>query len=858
MADAKTSSGDTSIEVPKLPPGTLIGTEVSHREALTLTLEEKNALRELARTVQQRDMPAYREEVIRVWEKRLFDRGHQHLLPQYAGGSLAGWSLPAVGSGYGPGEDNDRSIFETNIYNPNMKIIVSVLTREVPHVRFEPSDLDDDADITAADKADELQPQIDRNNKLISLMAEMGRFLWTDGRSTVFTRYIKDGTRFGYQKPKLEAEEQETVPEDEEQIEEEEEAEGDGGELSGDEADQSDEAEDGEGAGESSEDGSSDNEPRESEPEPRGWPVIEVLGALESKFPIKEDDLPGCNWAQVSREIDLQVARARYPEMASDIKASTGGPGGDDVDRLARINVRLGVLDNFVTSDSAAYDVTEQITWFRAAALLEVKTKEERDSLMKKASTRGLRVIFCGETFCEARSISMEEQLTVVHAQPGDGMHRPGLGDWLIPIQKVINNWSELADDYFTRGVPAKWMDNEMFSVEKLRDQVNMVGAVHPFDREPGVQMTEAIFEETPVVIPAQLWESIQFYTMELPQLLCGAYNALSGAGDTQATDTFGGMLVQRDQAIGVIGLPWRNIKEAMCSVKRQAIQCLAWSHEEGVRVKRGEEAVLIEMEDLKGNILAFPEVDENIPESPTQKQNRMTNLWNDAAANPQVAEFVYTPDNLEIFLRSFGVKGFYLPQVVSRDKQLGELAELLRSGPVPNPKIRQLKKQLVMLQAQALQAAQTGAAPDPAMVQQSQQLQHQITQLTATAPQVSSVEIDEEADDHVTEAAVCWKAMMSPRGRKLKNGDEDEQAGYQNMRLHWGEHTAAAAKKQAEQQPKGKPPSVSIALKDLPSKEAAAAATMAGIPATAQDFEQQDAAEALEKHPGPGGVLVQ
>ena len=97
------------------------------------------------------------------------------------------------------------------------------------------------------------------------------------------------------------------------------------------------------------------------------------------------------SYAQHSHEIDLQIARARYPEYAEKIKAWQGGPGGDDIDRLARINTRLGVMDNYLTTDSAAYDVTEQITWFRTAALLEVKVKTARESLIQKAGGDGLQ-----------------------------------------------------------------------------------------------------------------------------------------------------------------------------------------------------------------------------------------------------------------------------------------------------------------------------------------------------------------------------------------------------------------------------------------------------------------------------------
>src|SRR4029077_7987353 len=124
---------------------------------------------------------------------------------------------------------------------------------------------------------------------------------------------------------------------------------------------------------------------------------------------------------------------------------------------------------------------TEQKTFFRPAALLEIP-EAMRESIIRKFP-KGVYVIFCGQTFCQAWNCSMDDHLSLVFANSGDGVHRPGLGDWVVPVQEVLNNWMELANDYFTRGVPNKWMDNEMFSVEALRDQTNVPGAVHPFDR---------------------------------------------------------------------------------------------------------------------------------------------------------------------------------------------------------------------------------------------------------------------------------------------------------------------------------------------------------------------------------------
>ena len=816
-------------DAPNYPPGTLIGVEWYKDDKVPLDPEEQNALKELIRDLSNRDMAARREEVILIWKKRLYDRGFQHLLPQRNGG----WQLPAVGTGYNPQDVNSRSMFVTNIYTPYRETIAAALTREIPTSHFGPVDPDSDIDITAAEGANKLEDKIDRDNDLRGKMEDMSRYLWTDGRAMFLATFQKDGQQFGY-----ESDDPEAVPEDEEAMSQEETSEQESSE--GESVESSSQETSEEDSGTSTEGGEGETG------SPRSREVIEVDGALEWKVPIKANSLAECSYAIRSREIDLQIAKARYPDAEADLRPSQGGPGGDDIDRLARINVRLGVMDNYNTTDMMIHDTTEQKTFLRRAALLAVEDKTLRASLLKKFS-RGAYVTFCGETFCEAYNHTMDEHVTMIFARSGDGAHRSGLGDWLVPIQEVLNNWMELANDYFVRGVPNKWMDNEMFNVEALKDQVNIPGSTHPFDREPNVTMEEVIWEETPIQFPSELTGFIDNFAGELPQLLCGAFPALSGGGDSSPTDTMGGMMIQRDQALGRIGLPWRRIKEGIPNVKKQAIVLLAKNYEEAITIT-GSEAVTIEMESLRGNFRAFPETDENFPVSYTQKQNRLAQLFTDAATNPQIGELIYSADNLEQFKNGLGLEDFYIPQIEAREKQLGEATILLKAEPVPNPQLAQAQTQLKALQAQGLAAAQTGGQPDPQIVAQAQQLQQAIAKMP---PQVSSVPIDEECDDHPTEAATSLKIINSPRGREMKNGTPEEQAGIFNLRLHYLEHKAALAKIQATQPGKGKPPSVSIALKDLPAPEAAAAATMAGIPARVGDFQQAEAAEAVAKHPG-------
>ena len=881
--DVKTEGEAQDIDALDFPPGVLAPSEVNKQSpVLDFEDDEKIAIKDLNKKIAQRDMPARREQIIRVWEARLFDRQFQHLLPRQNGG----WELPAIGTGYGRGEEEDRSQWEIDIYSSYRKIICAALTREVPGTRFEPSDPDSDRDITAASNSEKLKTKIERDNRMRELQGEAARFLWTDGVAVHLTRYVLDAQAFGFE-PEPEGD----VPEDEETGEAEH-AIGHGEhEEGGEEEEQAtpiegeerNEVEEGEEENEhEGEEGEEEDGFEKFDPDwqPRGRELITVDGALAWKLPIKANCLKAMSWARYSFEVDLSSAKAMFPDVADKLRPAQSGSGssddGDDLERLARINVLLGVEDNFITEDSTVYDVTIQKFWYRPGALVEIANKEVRKRILEKC-WRGLYVTFAGGEFCEGRNASMDDYLALTFADAGDGVHRPSLGSPLIAPQKVLNTFAELAYNYFVHGVPMTYMDDEMFDTEAINDQDNIVGGVRPFEAIPGQQVDGVFwFREEPVPFPEQLLAYTQWILDDVAQLMSGAYPALFG-GDA-SNQGVGDALMQRDQALGRLGLPWRNIKQTTADVLRQSVQSIS-INAEGVIKLGGVEKVHVDTADLKGNILCFPDTDENIPETWTQKSNRFTMIVTDASTNPFFQKLLDDPGNLKLVKEMSGFKDLRIPMLDSWEQQLGEIAILSESGPAPNPAFVQFETQIAALTAQ-IKAATTAPpigggipqvgtpveeppvpapiAPPPELVQQLAALQ---AQLKTTPPKISTYPIDYDCDDHDVHALTCLGIINSPKGRAMKNGTAQDQKAFANIRLHFMEHTAAGAKKKAEQAAQAqaagpaKPPSLSANIKDLPPKEAAQLLQRAGIQSDPKDFAAQEEAEAAAKHPALVGA---
>lgn len=784
-----------------MEPGTLAPFNYSPKKMLLKKdLSEKafNSLKGMVDRSAMRDMAARRWEVEQAWKQRLFDRGYQYLLRRTGGG----WALPQDPV-YGSKGGAYNSFLETDVYSANEQIIISALTRDIPKTKFEPQDPSNDSDITAADAAEEFKKVFSRNNDLIVIQTDEARYLWTDGRAHHFTRYVVNGQEFGYEDPEDAG--GGVVPEDETAALQPDESHGlDGQEMAG-----GDEGEELAGATD-----------QPSRGKPRGREVTDVFGKLEVKVPMNTKKQKDWHFLQFATEYDQSIAKAMFPWIANEIKPSTA-PGENQLDRIARINCALALSSNYTTGDSMVNDVTVQQTWFRPSAFMDVQEADGRAELMQLFPD-GALVVYAGQAFAFARSECMDDCWTASYATRGDGQNRASLGSRMVPLQERINNLVDLLYDFFVRTVPRRYMDSEAFNIPALKSLGQVVGLDVPFKRQAGVPFTELMGTDTPLNHQPELPEFIWKCINELSQLLSGAYPALSG-GDTEGNDTASGISMQKAQAMGRLGVPWHSMQGAAAERARQAVQCAAVC-----RSARGETKIMqsvnntmieIELADLKGNLLCFPESDSNFPEDWTERQARYTQILQESKSNPLLMKWLSSGKNLRTLKDATGLE-LDLPDSDSYDKQMGELELLVKTGPIPNPKIAQAQDQLK-------QAAMGAASEGPQAMAQAGPMIQQATQMVAQLPpMISTVEIDEETDNHQVEAEACLEWINSPEGRKMRNGTPEEQAGFQNVRTHYLQHKALVP----PPPPTGRPPAVSINYKDLQPDGQVQAAAEAGL----------------------------
>jgi hypothetical protein len=476
---------------------------------------------------------------------------------------------------------------------------------------------------------------------------------------------------------------------------------------------------------------------------------------------------------------------------------------------------------------AAEYMGTLQKTWLRPSSYRAISDETKRQKLLSTFPD-GVYVAFAGNAFCCAMNQSLDDHIQILHAMPGDGQNRLSIGRPLVDFQETFNDMMNITTETYERTLPATWVDNEAVDIDAINQQKSQPGNYHPIERQnPDVPISESFFEETPATPPTGIEEFMQYLSGPGAQFVTGQPPAMFG-GEMEDQKTARGYAMARDQAQGLMGQLWMPFCVTYAQVMLQAINVAAHCRTEPVNTsisvegkRKQREDISVDIDKMTGDLLCYPETDENFPESYTQRSNKLLGLMQQASSNPVLAGILQQPDNQAYAKDAIGLEDLVIPGVESRDKQIHEIAELLASVPQPNPAFTQAK-------AMAAQAAQSGQPMPPPV-----------------PPVITSVPIDVDFDDHNIEYQECVSWINSAKGQEAKVSNPE---GYQNVRLHALAHKAQidAAQQKAQQQqlmmmqaknaPSPEKPSESLSFKDLPPAGKIQLASQAGITLGPQD----------------------
>jgi hypothetical protein len=716
------------------------------------------ALRELLLDMEMQDEVPRRYEIREILKRRLFFRGEQY----WWWNADQGMWMPPTQVPLGDLNDFEQPAFQhvTNIIQATLLGLSSVLSQNNVNSNFSPQKASDPKDVQTAKNASKVTDLIHRNNDWPNLVDQLAYFMGTDGFVGSYSRYVSDGDKFGHdERDVLEPVE---VPLGAPTIEC--------------------------GACNYAAEGTTEQlgpicpecgeslhdipAPTTTVPQkigtvqiPRGQEVVTFVPALQLKRTMWADEQSEFLYMDWITDLHKSVAMSTYQDKADKIASASGGESdGGTVNTYERIARRLLYLGSGRHTGVMLKDLgTFRRAWIRAKAFWGIPGHHDGEQVpcmrckLISLYPKGAHVVFFNDVFCEARDESMDEKWETMHTMPGEGQLRETLISAIMPIQEQLNDAINLLFEICMYGVPEGFASEKLLDFEARSKQVASAGNVTPVNLDG--QDVRASLMFTPATEPSQgMMKYIDMLLNAIPQMLSGYFPALFG-GDTGGNDTAAGISIQRNQAMGRIGRAWRRMQVFLANTDGKAVRAFAKNRTEDVEIPKQTQSGdydsdMIRLEDVQGNVTAYPEVEAQYPTLQSDIRALMLNLYNGAPANPLTLQWMSIPENLEYVLRVLGATDIEAAGEQQRKKTYKDIEQLVSEPP-----------------------QQTEAQPPrPPSAQEPQGFPGQ------QAMFLPSVKPDPDVDDLKVAADTCKTWLISDAGLEAA---ESNAMGYENVKAY-------------------------------------------------------------------------
>ena len=611
--------------------------------------EFQDAWRDLVTKIQNRDLFARIEEV-----KRAADGGFywRNIFDAYWSDIQFTW-LNGAAPGNG-GSNNQQSLtYPANIYQAEGRAFMKIVGHK-PDIHVEAAG-DSDTSYSVAEGANHLLELIEDENDMTSLAQDFARIAYTDGRYGIYTRWVTDGSRFGYY-----------------------------------DQDEVDEVTEGIGEG-------SDNPPTKKPRQPRGGEVMSIYGVPWLKVPINMRGIHEFPYLMLSDEIDLSAAKSLYPHIAKKIKVGEPGPAEFMFDRTTRIALTQGL--HLISQMAEAVDQlpTIQYVWCRPCMFAEIEDERIRNWFEDNYPDGG-KVVFLGDAYAESCNESMDDHWVVGHAVRGHGQSTPAYGYSMLSIQDAFNDAFDLEMETHMRAIPAIYVDPQVFDLPAYTKERAMPGQRLPLkhDLDPNLNVQQKMVTEPQVQVSAQLIALRNDLLDKIPAVVTGISPAATGQADENNT-TLGGISILRAASRGEAGTSFLGFIQCYSEACEQAIRIgahyrLADADEDGTiqLQKKNKADVTVDLIGLRdGNFWCVTDTDQTYPSTFEEKQLSLAAL-SMAAANGdlQAKSMLEDPLNAHEISRLRGIPNLKSSNSNISRKVTSTIERLLNQKPLPIPEV--------------------------------------------------------------------------------------------------------------------------------------------------------------------------
>jgi len=494
---------------------------------------------------------------------------------------------------------------------------------------------------------------------------------------------------------------------------------------------------------------------------PKTRQCIECYGGLYIKianYAMQQKDTPYLIWAYETNFVNVIE---RYPHLKDKIRGS--GPSqnivgtGDPYERWGRLPVNYA-------GEFPMDTPTVRNTWLRPCAFNILEP--DNTAKLKKLYPDGAKVVLVNEEFGAACNESLDDCWTLTYNPLADHLNHDALGMQLRGVQDITNDLVSLVLQTIEHGIPQTFVDTQVVNLNQYKQSQVRPGDIYGAKPASGQKVGDAFFQVSTATLSQEVLpfgEKIQ----EFAQLVSGALPQIFGGAAPNSSKTAAQYSMARAQALQRLQTPWKMLtvwwKNIFGKVIPAYIEDLQADERIVTKDKMGNYVnTFLRKSQLIGKIGEIElEASENVPLTWSQKKDVIMQLLQ--AGNPIVMEALADPENLPLLKEAIGLTDFQLPGEDERQAEYDEIQQLINSEPM-----------------------QTGVQVDP------------MTGMMTPPQTLPSVPIDPILDNHPLRAEIDRRWLISEAGRVAKI---ENPAGYQNVLLHFQQHTQIIQMQQMQQQ---------------------------------------------------------
>jgi hypothetical protein len=488
---------------------------------------------------------------------------------------------------------------------------------------------------------------------------------------------------------------------------------------------------------------------------PKSRICLEVYGGLYVKIPNyakRQKDVP---YLIYSHDDDYAMTVERFehlhgnPELLKQIKSGNQAGAYTQYDQWARLSPQY-------QAEYPMNVVTTSEAWIRPGKFNVLQPEEA--AKLKELFPDGVKVTFVNDQYAEACNEALDDCWTLTENPMSEFLHFEPLGQGLCSIQEITNDLISLVLQTIEHGIGQTFADPGVLNFKAYSQTETTPGGIFPAMPKSGKSLNDGFHEMKTATLSAEVLPFSQ-QIQSLAQLQTGALPSLFG-GQMEGTETASQYSMSRAQALQRLQNTWKMFTSwwkimfsKVIPMYIDEVKEMSTDQREVEKNKDGNFVnVFIRKAELEGRIGRVElEANENLPLTWAQTKDLVEKLMTNP--NPAIAGILSAPENIPLIHEALGLVNFFVPNEDDVVKQYDEIRQLLDSEPIPtmNPEM----------------------------------------------PEMPSVEIDPDFDNHAIEFEIVRKWIISEAGRQTKI---DNEPGYRNVLLHGKMHLQVIQQQQQQQ----------------------------------------------------------